>query len=101
MTPQLPLALRFPPDQRLDAFVGQAEHGGDVGAEIDQFTIQKQIAINVKAVLEGPYDAATGLMVDNPAYGAPEYLAGAVALQRFNAVCVFDTFAGMSEPDAK
>ena len=25
MTPQLPLALRFPPDQRLDAFVGQAE----------------------------------------------------------------------------
>lgn len=25
MTPQLPLALRFPPDQRLDAFVGQAD----------------------------------------------------------------------------
>jgi hypothetical protein len=24
-----------------------------------------------------------------------------VALQRFNAVCVFDTFAGMSEPDAE
>ena len=32
MTPQLPLALRFPPDQRLDAFVGQA----DVRALVEQ-----------------------------------------------------------------
>lgn len=32
MSPQLPLALRFPPDQRLDAFVGQA----DVRALVEQ-----------------------------------------------------------------
>ncbi len=37
----------------------------DVGAVIDQFTIQKQIAINVQTVLEGPYDPATGLMRDD------------------------------------
>ncbi len=33
----------------------------DVGAVIDQFTIQKQIAVNIKVMLEGAYDSGTGL----------------------------------------
>lgn len=37
----------------------------DVGTVIDQFTIQKQIAVNVKVMLEGAYDPNTGLMRDD------------------------------------
>jgi hypothetical protein len=37
----------------------------DVGTVIDQFTIQKQIAVNVKVMLEGAYDQTTGLMRDD------------------------------------
>ncbi|MBK9760707.1 MAG: metallophosphoesterase family protein [Flavobacteriales bacterium] len=37
----------------------------DVGAVIDQFTIQKQIAVNIKVMLEGAYDSGTGLMRDD------------------------------------
>ncbi len=37
----------------------------DVGTVIDQFTIQKQIAVNVKVMLEGAYDLTAGLMRDD------------------------------------
>jgi Calcineurin-like phosphoesterase len=49
----------------VDGLTMNSKFLNDVGVVIDQFTIQKQIAVNVKAIVEGAYDGVSGLMRDD------------------------------------